>query len=192
MCPFRLLLPSAKHLPREAELALQINRYLWRGSVNFKIKNSRPLFTIIFKSKMVISRLEILFYFFCNSIISRRFHLDWEYLVILQMYNKFSNPTSEWFWPHCDSKMAARSTVQWGILNMKHSHNGDKIVLELHLNAYTPTISRHFHLDWEYLVKWQTYKKKIDNATSEWSWPHCDSTMAARSTVQWGILVICM
>jgi hypothetical protein len=28
--------------------------------VNFKIKNSRPLFTIIFKSKMVISRLEIL------------------------------------------------------------------------------------------------------------------------------------
>ena len=30
---------------------------LWRGSVNFKIKNSRPIFTIIFKSKMSISRL---------------------------------------------------------------------------------------------------------------------------------------
>ena len=28
--------------------------------MNFKIKNSRPLFAIIFKSKMVISRLEIL------------------------------------------------------------------------------------------------------------------------------------
>ena len=92
-------------------------------------------------------------------------------------------------WPHCDSKMAARSTVQWGILNMKHSHNGDTIFLELHLNAFTPTIARHFHLDWEYLVKWQKYKKN-DNSTSEWSWPHCDSTMAARSTVQWGILVI--
>ena len=44
---------------------------------------------------------------------------------------------------------------------MKHSHNGDTIFLELHLNAFTPTIARHFHLDWEYLVKWQKYKKKL-------------------------------
>ena len=33
---------------------------LWRGLVNFKIKNSRPLFTIIFESKVSISRLDIL------------------------------------------------------------------------------------------------------------------------------------
>ena len=33
---------------------------LWRGSLNFKIKKSRPVFTIIFKSKMSILRLEIL------------------------------------------------------------------------------------------------------------------------------------
>ena len=33
---------------------------LWRGTWNFKIIFSRPLFTIIFKPKMVISRLKIL------------------------------------------------------------------------------------------------------------------------------------
>ena len=33
---------------------------LWRGTWNFKIFFSRPLFTIIFKPKMVISRLKIL------------------------------------------------------------------------------------------------------------------------------------
>ena len=38
--------PVKKYLPRMAELAWQLCRYLWRGSVNFKI-NSRPLFTII-------------------------------------------------------------------------------------------------------------------------------------------------
>ena len=42
--------PVQKYLPRMAELAWQLSRYLWRGSVNFKI-NSRPLFTIIFKVK---------------------------------------------------------------------------------------------------------------------------------------------
>ena len=31
---------------RKAELTWQVSRYLRRGSVNFKIKNSRPLFTI--------------------------------------------------------------------------------------------------------------------------------------------------
>ena len=35
---------------------------LWRGSMNFKIKNSRPLFIIICKPKMSIWRLEILVY----------------------------------------------------------------------------------------------------------------------------------
>ena len=44
--------PVQKYLPRLAELAWQLSRYLWRGSVNFKI-NSRPLFTIIFKLKNV-------------------------------------------------------------------------------------------------------------------------------------------
>ena len=33
---------------------------LWRASLNFKIKNSIPLFTIILISKMSISRLEML------------------------------------------------------------------------------------------------------------------------------------
>ena len=42
--------PVQKYLPRMAKLAWQLSRYLWRGSVNFKI-NSRPLFTIIFKLK---------------------------------------------------------------------------------------------------------------------------------------------
>ena len=42
--------PVQKYLPRLAELAWQLSRYLWRGSVNFKI-NSRPIFTIIFKLK---------------------------------------------------------------------------------------------------------------------------------------------
>ena len=42
--------PVQKYPPRMAELAWQLSRYLWRGSVNFKI-NSRPLFTIIFKLK---------------------------------------------------------------------------------------------------------------------------------------------
>ena len=44
--------PVPKNLPSRAELAWQASRYLWRGSVNFKI-NSRPLFTIIFKVKNV-------------------------------------------------------------------------------------------------------------------------------------------
>ena len=44
--------PVQKNLPSRAELAWQVSRYLWRGSVNFKI-NSRPLFTIIFKAKNV-------------------------------------------------------------------------------------------------------------------------------------------
>ena len=44
--------PVQKYLPRLAKLAWQLSRYLWRGSVNFKI-NSRPLFTIIFKAKNV-------------------------------------------------------------------------------------------------------------------------------------------
>ena len=42
--------PVQKYQPRMAELAWQFRRYLWRGSVNFRI-NSRPLFTIIFKLK---------------------------------------------------------------------------------------------------------------------------------------------
>ena len=42
--------PVQKYLPRMAELAWQLSRYIWRGWVNFKI-NSRPLFAIIFKLK---------------------------------------------------------------------------------------------------------------------------------------------
>ena len=42
--------PVEKCLPRMAELAWQLCRYLWRGFVNFKI-NSIPLFTIISKLK---------------------------------------------------------------------------------------------------------------------------------------------
>ena len=42
--------PVQKYLPRMAALAWQLSRYLWRGSMNFKI-NSRPLFTTIFKLK---------------------------------------------------------------------------------------------------------------------------------------------
>ena len=42
--------PVQKNLPRKAELARQVSRYLWRGSVDFK-KKSRPFFIIIFKLK---------------------------------------------------------------------------------------------------------------------------------------------
>ena len=52
--------PVQKNLPRKAELAWMVSRYLWRGTWYFKITFSIPLFTIIFKPKMVISRLKIL------------------------------------------------------------------------------------------------------------------------------------
>jgi hypothetical protein len=52
--------PVQKNLPTMAELAWQVSRYLWRGKSDFKIKNSRPLFTIIFKPKIVFSWLKIL------------------------------------------------------------------------------------------------------------------------------------
>ena len=39
--------PLQKNLPRKAELAWLVSRYLWRGTWNFKIIFSRPLFTII-------------------------------------------------------------------------------------------------------------------------------------------------
>ena len=52
--------PVQKNQPRKAELAWQVSSYLWRGSFNFKIKKSRPLFTIIFKPKIVISRVKSL------------------------------------------------------------------------------------------------------------------------------------
>jgi hypothetical protein len=45
--------PVQKNLPREAELAWQVSRFLWRPPWNFKIIFSRTLFTIIFKPKMV-------------------------------------------------------------------------------------------------------------------------------------------
>ena len=51
--PSEVLLSSAKNLPRKAELAWQVSRYLWRPQWNFKIIFSRPLFIIIFKPKMV-------------------------------------------------------------------------------------------------------------------------------------------
>ena len=38
-------------LPRKAELAWLVSRYLWRGTWNFKIFFSRPLFTIILSQK---------------------------------------------------------------------------------------------------------------------------------------------
>ena len=56
--------PVQKKLPRKAELAWQVSRYLRRGQQNFKIKNSRPFFTIIFSSKMLVSRSEILVHLF--------------------------------------------------------------------------------------------------------------------------------
>ena len=56
--------PVQKNLHRRAELAWLVSRYLWRGTWNFKIFFSRPLFTIIFKPKMVISRLKILVHLF--------------------------------------------------------------------------------------------------------------------------------
>ena len=43
--------PVQKNLPRRAELAWLVSRYLWRGAWNFKIIFSRPLFTIILSQK---------------------------------------------------------------------------------------------------------------------------------------------
>ena len=39
--------PVQKNLPRKAELAWQVSRYLWRPPLNFKIFFSKTLFTII-------------------------------------------------------------------------------------------------------------------------------------------------
>ena len=66
--------PVQKNLPRKAELAWLVSRYLWRGTWNFKIIFSRPLFTIIFKPKMVISRLKILVTYSSHS---RRCEMFW-------------------------------------------------------------------------------------------------------------------
>ena len=63
--------PVQKNLPRKAELTWQASRYLSRGSLIFKIKNSRPLFTIIFKSKIPTSRLEILVLLFNQFLLVR-------------------------------------------------------------------------------------------------------------------------
>ena len=43
--------PVQKNLPRKAELAWQVSRYLWRPPWNFKIIFSRPLFIIILSQK---------------------------------------------------------------------------------------------------------------------------------------------
>ena len=43
--------PVQKNLPRKAELAWQVSRYLWRPPWNFKIFFSRPLFIIILSQK---------------------------------------------------------------------------------------------------------------------------------------------
>ena len=65
--------PVQKNLPRKAELAWQEQQVSLKGLVEFQIKNSRPLFTIIFKPKMLVSRPEILVHLFyefqvvCNT-----------------------------------------------------------------------------------------------------------------------------
>jgi hypothetical protein len=43
--------PVQNNLPRKAELAWQVSRYLWRPPWNFKIFFSRPLFVIILSQK---------------------------------------------------------------------------------------------------------------------------------------------
>ena len=59
--------PVQKSLPRKAELTWKVRRYLWRGWLNFNIRDFRPFFIIIFKSKILISRLEILVHPLCNK-----------------------------------------------------------------------------------------------------------------------------
>ena len=55
---------------------------LWRGSVNFNINNSRPRFTITFKSKMSISRLHILVHFqFQLFFTIHKSFLSWKWLI---------------------------------------------------------------------------------------------------------------
>ena len=59
--PFKVAAAQCeKNLPSKAEFAWQVGMYLWKGSWNFKIFFSRPLFIIILKMKVSISRLEIL------------------------------------------------------------------------------------------------------------------------------------
>ena len=50
--------------PVQNNLTREAGRYLWRGSWKFKINFSRPLFTIIFKPKIAISRVKTLVHFF--------------------------------------------------------------------------------------------------------------------------------
>jgi hypothetical protein len=57
--PSELLLPSAKNLPERLKWPSQLVATL-KGLVAFQNKKSRPLLTVIFKPKMVITRVEIL------------------------------------------------------------------------------------------------------------------------------------
>ena len=58
--PSELLLPSAKQICTERLNWPGKLAGAWRGLLNFKIKDSKPFFTIIFKSKILISRPDIL------------------------------------------------------------------------------------------------------------------------------------
>ena len=62
LAPSKLLLSSEKNLSRKAELAWQVKskHVSLKGLVQFQTKDSRPLFTIIFKPKMLVSRPVIL------------------------------------------------------------------------------------------------------------------------------------
>ena len=67
--------PVQKNLPKEAELARQVSRYLWRPPLNFKMIFSKPLFTIILSQKLC----QIFVKFFCVFLGNK--NLQWKVKV---------------------------------------------------------------------------------------------------------------
>ena len=92
--------PVQKNLPSRAELAWQVSRYLWRGSVNFKI-NSRPLFAIIFKLKNVNFRTRdfspLIEWVLVGVSWWKQPTLNYYYILFILINNLFSNLLSDIF-----------------------------------------------------------------------------------------------
>ena len=79
-----------KNWSRKAEWAWQVSRYIsLEGLFNFEIKDSIPFFTIIFKPKMVISRVKSL-------VIDSYPHADWRGIGVK---NRENLPCLKWMVP---------------------------------------------------------------------------------------------
>ena len=67
--------PVQKNLPRKAELAWQVSRYLLRPPLNFNIFFSKPLFTIILSQKW--SQISIRIFVYCLALKTYSVQIDY-------------------------------------------------------------------------------------------------------------------